>query len=250
MAYALRGSDVRSGSIDLEQQILHGRFPPGSRLPSEEELAQEYGTTRSRIRRVLAGLARKGLVVSHAGVGWFVQTDRQAWALGSMRTFSEWCAGRGRQFGGHIVHRERVRASASEATLFGIDVGDEVVRYTRVRSIDDTPVMVEHTTWAPWVTRVVSGLADDVPSVYGAMAAAGVQIELGDHRIEAVAATSEDARLMNVRRSSPVFLVTRTGVVPHGLTVEVSTDRYIPGLVAFDIRQSDIARAFLGSRRG
>lgn len=234
--------------VDLEQRITRGEFPPGSRLPSEEKLAHEYATTRFRIRQVLADLARNGLVVSHANAGWFVQSERQSWALGSMRTFSEWCAELGLRYGGRIVHRERSGATAAEAERLGVTRGDEVLRFTRVRTIDDRPVMVEHSTWAPWVTDIVERLPDDVPSVYRALAAAGVRIELGDHRIEAVAATSEDARLLKVRRSSPVLLVTRSGVVAEGLVAECSTDRYIPGLVAFDIRRPDISRAYLRGR--
>jgi AraC-like DNA-binding protein len=118
-----------------------------------------------------------------------------------------------------------------------------------VRTIDGLAVMVEHTAWAPWVTQIVDRLPDEVPSVYQAMRAAGVRIELGDHRIEATAATGEDAKLLGVRRSSPLLLVTRSGVVPEGLAVETSTDRYIPGLVAFDIRQSTISKAFLLAQR-
>jgi GntR family transcriptional regulator len=200
------------------------------------------------VRQALAALARDGLVVPHANAGWFVQQERQSWALGSMRTFSEWCAEHGRENGGLIVHRERGGATSAEAARLGLQRGDEVLRYTRVRSIDGKPVMIEHSTWAPWVTHIVARMPDDVPSVYGAMAAAGVHLELGDHRIEAAAATSEDARLLHVRRASPLLLVTRSGVVPEGLTAEYSTDRYIPGLVAFDLRQSDISRSFLRGR--
>lgn len=248
MTHAVSAPESRDVAAELERRVRTGEFPPGARLPSEESLAREYGTTRARVRAALAALADRGVVVSHANAGWFTQNARQSWALGSMRTFSEWCSEHGQRFGGRIVHRESGAASAAEAQTFGIHPGDAVLRYTRVRTIDDRPVMVEHSTWAPWVSHIVANFPDDVPSVYGAMAAVGVRIELGDHRIEAVAATSEDARLLSVRRSSPLLLVTRSGVVPEGLTVEVSTDRYIPGLVAFDIRRSDITKAFLRGR--
>ncbi|GAA4157786.1 GntR family transcriptional regulator [Gryllotalpicola daejeonensis] len=248
MSHAIIDAAHREVSLDLEQRIMTGEFPPGSRLPSEEKLAQEYSTTRSRVRHALSALAESGLVSSHANAGWFVQNGRQSWGVGAMRTFSEWCASNGRAHGGRIVHRERGAATATEALKLGIRRGDQVLRYTRVRTIDDRPVMVEHSTWAPWVTHVVEGFPDDVPSVYGAMATAGVRIELGDHRIEVDAASSEDARLLGVRRSSPVLLVTRSGIVAEGLTVECSTDRYIPGLVAFDVSRSDISKAFLRGR--
>lgn len=54
-------------------EILTGRRAPGERLPSEHELAQEYGTSRPTVRRAIALLKAEGLVVTEQGRGAFVR---------------------------------------------------------------------------------------------------------------------------------------------------------------------------------
>lgn len=55
----------------LRDRICLLEYPPGSRL-SEEELAQEFQTSRTPVRRVLARLESEGLVQSLHGVGTIV----------------------------------------------------------------------------------------------------------------------------------------------------------------------------------
>ncbi|MCX4750492.1 GntR family transcriptional regulator [Kitasatospora sp. NBC_01287] len=228
-------------AADIERRVADGRYPTGRKLPSEQALAQEYATTRARVRTALASLARRGLLVSRPNSGWLVQAGHRAQTVGELRAFSRWAAEQGRESSGRIVHRERGGASAREARLLGIGLGEEVLRFTRVRTLDGRAVMVERSTWAPWVVPVIDALPDDAPSVFGALDAAGVRVLLGDHRIEAVAASSDDARLLNVRRSSPLLQVSRTSPTVDGRLVEVAVDRYVSDAAAFDVRAGDVA---------
>ena len=236
-------------AADIERQITEGGYVAGRRLPSEQALADQYGTTRTRVRTALAALARRGMLVSRPNSGWLVQDSQQAQTVGEVRTFSRWAAEHGREFGGRIVRRERGDATAREARLLGIGLGDEVLRTTRVRSLDGRTVMVERSTWAPWVVPSVDALPDDVPSLFGGLDAAGVRVVLGDHRIEVVAASSDDARLLELRRSSPLLQVSRSSATPAGRLAEIAVDRYAADVVAFDIRAGDIARTFLSPHR-
>jgi GntR family transcriptional regulator len=232
----------------IERRIADGAYLAGGRLPSEQALAEEFGTTRARIRTALASLARRGVLVSRPNAGWLVQVGHQAQTVGEIRVFSQWATEHGHGYSGQIVRRERGGASATEARLCGIGLGEEILRFTRVRALDTRPVLVERSTWAPWVIPLIDELPDDVPSIFGALDAVGVHAVLGDHRIEAVAASSEDARLLNLRRSSPLLQVTRTSVTRDGRTVEVAVDRYVADVVAFDVRAGDVARTLLPQR--
>src|SRR4051794_41948066 len=46
----------------LRQEILAGRYPPGSRMPGEAELVVRFGASRPTVARALNDLAREGLV--------------------------------------------------------------------------------------------------------------------------------------------------------------------------------------------
>ena len=57
---------------DLEEQIHAGRLTPGTRLPTEKELCEQYGVSRPTAQRVLGELAQAGLVVRRRRHGTFV----------------------------------------------------------------------------------------------------------------------------------------------------------------------------------
>jgi len=242
------GREPAEIAADLERRIAGGEYPAGRRLPSEQALADGYGTTRARVRTALAALARRGVLVSRPNSGWVVRAGHQVQTVGELRSFSRWATEQGRGFGSRIVGRETGGATGREARLLGIGQGEQVLRFVRVRALDGRPAMVERSTWAPWVASVVAGLPDDVPSIFDALDAAGVPVLLGEHRIEAIAASSADARLLDVRRSSPLLQVSRTSVTPAGRVVEVAVDRYAADAVAFDVRAGDATRTLLSPR--
>jgi len=53
----------------LLQDINTGRYPPGSMLPSEAELAKQNGLARGTVRAALAALEKEGLVDRKRGLG-------------------------------------------------------------------------------------------------------------------------------------------------------------------------------------
>ena len=64
------------GIVDeLRASILEGRLEDGERLPSENELAERYGTSRPTVRRAIALLKAEGLVNTEQGRGAFVSAE-------------------------------------------------------------------------------------------------------------------------------------------------------------------------------
>ena len=70
----------------LRARVAEGRVGPGGALPSEAELAGEYGTSRVTVRRALDRLRQEGLVTSRRGAGWFVAFDPVRQPLGRVTT--------------------------------------------------------------------------------------------------------------------------------------------------------------------
>lgn len=57
---------------ELQRLIVSGHWEKGERLPSEVELAKEFGVSRSALREALRSLSSRGLVQSRHGEGNFV----------------------------------------------------------------------------------------------------------------------------------------------------------------------------------
>src|SRR5690606_31556787 len=60
-------------STYLRNGVINGRFPPGTKLPSERALALEFGVSRPIVREVLSGLSDQGLVDIQSARGSFVR---------------------------------------------------------------------------------------------------------------------------------------------------------------------------------
>jgi len=71
----------------LKELIASGKYKPGDRLPSEQELAAEFGVGRSSIREAIKAFQHLGVLTSRAAKGTFVcersaiSTEATTWAV-------------------------------------------------------------------------------------------------------------------------------------------------------------------------
>ena len=56
----------------LAASLLDGSLSPGSQLPSERDLMNQLGVSRSTLREALKSLEESRLIVARPNVGWFV----------------------------------------------------------------------------------------------------------------------------------------------------------------------------------
>jgi GntR family transcriptional regulator, transcriptional repressor for pyruvate dehydrogenase complex len=68
----------------LREQILNGAFAPGQKLPTEGQMTEIYGVSRTVIREAITSLAADGLVESRQGAGVFV-LDHPAHAFSALK---------------------------------------------------------------------------------------------------------------------------------------------------------------------
>lgn len=64
--------------LQLQQEILSGQIPPGARLPTERDLAAQFGVSRASIREALSVLQSRGLIESRQGDGTIVSASAGA----------------------------------------------------------------------------------------------------------------------------------------------------------------------------
>ena len=242
----MEGPRYRELAEALRERIASGEFADG--LPGEQALAAEYGVTRTVVRGALRWLEQRGLVTARRNIGWFIRSPHQVQGFDQLRSFTQWAEGRGMVAGARMVSREHAPATEREAQLLRIPVGADVLRWSRLRTLDDRVVMLERSSWAPWVAPLLDPFPEDGVSSTRALAEHGVAVVFGNHRIEAVAASSEEARLLGVRRSSPLLQVRREVFAKDGRVVEFGVDRYLPNTIAFEAQAAGTAELAAGSR--
>lgn len=65
----------------LAREIEQGELQPGSRLPTEPQMAERFGVSRNVVREAIAQLRADGLVEARQGVGAFVMAPEQRAAI-------------------------------------------------------------------------------------------------------------------------------------------------------------------------
>ncbi|SDK93266.1 GntR family transcriptional regulator [Nonomuraea jiangxiensis] len=220
----------------LREEILTGAHPVGSQLPSESDLAGRFGVARGTVRQAVAVLAVEGLVGSRQGARRIVLGRARSQSFAELHSFAQWARANGHRYGGQVIEQRRRAASAVESVRLG---NDKVLEVLRLRTLDDEPVLVERTVYAEWVAPAVERLPADCESVTEALyESIGLVIAYGEHLIDAVPAGAQDARLLGVRRGSPLLRQRRITTTYEGRPVETSDDRYRAGSVIFSIRNS------------
>jgi GntR family transcriptional regulator len=193
---------------ELERRIESGEYPPGSPLPSEHQLMDEFGMARPTVVKALGVLRDNGWIATQQGKGRFVR-GRPALASGQHpRTGRELLDRKETQAMTRLVSAGPVKAPRRIASYLGADEKTPVVlRKTLVR-LDDEPSEIV----AVWVAAdVADGTALGEPGELSqgirrhVEAAAGVGL---DHIIEHVTArnpTKEERDLLGVTGSAALL---------------------------------------------
>lgn len=217
----------------LREQIDAGTLPPGSKLPSENELMSAYGVEQPTARRALDVLKNEGLIVARRGSGTYVREFRLYRRRSPARlATSGWGAGRSiwtsddaqRETSVDSIEVSTGEAPDHVAGALGLADGEKAVIRRRRYLVDDVPVQLA-TSYFP--ERLVRGtrVADTDTGPGGAYARLA---ELGhepvNFREELRARMPRDAetKLLELAQGTPVIQVARTAFTAEGKVVEVN----------------------------
>jgi GntR family transcriptional regulator len=164
---------------DLRTKIESGELAPGAKLPSERELAQEYGTARNTAREAVRLLTEAGLVVAEHGRGSFVRPVAPLIRLGNDRYSPKYresglspflleCAKQGKTGRFEVLSIDRIQPPPEVAERLNVSPqAKSVLRRENVFYADADPVH-RVTTYIPWSIAEGTGLLkEEVPHPYG-----------------------------------------------------------------------------------
>ncbi|TQJ92063.1 GntR family transcriptional regulator [Streptomyces sp. SLBN-31] len=224
---------------ELRRAIDREEYTVGSRLPPETELAAHYGVSRGTVRQAVAALTAEGLIGSRQGARRVVLAGRRSQSFAELRSFAQWARAMGREATGHVVSQGYLPATAQDASRLQLREGTQVLHVLRVRGLDGEPVLVERTVYADWISPAVETVDPDAASVTQLLyESTGLVFAYGEHVIDAVAASAQDAELLGIRRTSPLLRVRRVTTTREGRPVEWSDDRYRSDAVSFSVHNS------------
>ncbi len=129
----------------LQTAMEDGSIPPGSRLPSERDLAQRYGVSRMTARQALQLLAHEGLTYSRVGKGTYAREPKIPQELRALTSFTEEMARLGMRASSVVLKAEIMRAPLDISRQLLLHPGASVVLLVRVRRANGEPMALENT---------------------------------------------------------------------------------------------------------
>lgn len=140
-----RGGGValwRQIARSLGEEIRSGAVPPGSRLPTEQQLARRFGVNRHTVRRALGALVQQGMVRVEQGRGAFVQEEAIEYALGRRTRFGENVQRLQREPGGRLLGLAEIAAGEAAARALEVAAGTALLALETLREADGLPISI------------------------------------------------------------------------------------------------------------
>ena len=120
----------------LLADICSGKYPVGSRLPTEEELGKIHGVSRHTVREATRRLVDSGLISRHTSIGTVVRATQPATpyvsALGSLKGVLDY----NNTTRLEVLEVRRMNADAAMATELRCESGSEWVELLAMPDID------------------------------------------------------------------------------------------------------------------
>ena len=222
---------------EIEQALRAriARLDPGEPLPSDAQLCQEFGVSRMTARNAVQRLVQEGLVDRVPGRGTFVADGGSHRHAGQLVGFSDEMHRHGRTPTSKLLERHVRKAKEAEAKQMRLPAGGRVVVVRRVRLADGAPIAVERATLPERVADGVLAADLETGSLHAALATAGVAPTAGRGTIVVASATDDDARLLGVKRGSPLLVERRLIFDQTGEPLELTESRYASGRYAIDV---------------
>lgn len=126
---------------ELRQAITRGTFRPGSQLPTEAELCEMLGVSRTVVREALRVLEDDGLVARRHGVGTFVRNHPILKNLNFNFGITEMIESAGLKPGTSHLAIQSENADQEKAEQLRVAVGIPLITVERVRTADGRPVV-------------------------------------------------------------------------------------------------------------
>ena len=225
----------------LRQRIATGELAVGQALPSEAALCREVGASRGPVRQALATLRAEGLIGGGRGRPPVVRAQPVPQSFETLLSFSRWAEQSGRRPGQRTLEIARRPARGEAADALGLDEGEPVIELLRLRLLDGRPAMLERTSFAEPVGRLLFDFDTDSGSLYAYLTERGIELAVARHVFDAVAADATDAELLGVAEGAPLLRERRHTTSAAGEPLEFSDDRYRPDLVTFTIENAQQA---------
>ena len=206
----------------LLRDIESGRWRPGERLPTEDELIARFSVSKITVRHALHDLTQLGYIRREQGRGTFVQGPPLEEGPRELKSFTSEMQGHGFRATSRVLEQGVVAAPPDIAGRLELDEGEPVFRLHRLRLADGEPMGLQ-TAYIPM--RLAPGI-DELSfadaSLYEVLASRYSLYAAGARETHQAVSVPEDvAPLLRAPAGSPALAAERLTSLQDGRPLEL-----------------------------
>lgn len=205
---------------EIERRIMQGAYAPGTMLPSENELAAEFGTTRLTVRNAVNDLVVRGVIRRLQGKGAFVAMLPDADDTPTSGSFRKMARERGMTAEVRVLMRGRRLAGDYYAWVLGIEPDDVLYSLRRLNSFDGEPVSIENTVIPLKLFDGIEAVDIQAFSLYETYGLLGHEAVCAQEKLGVIELTARDAGLLHVDAGTPALVVECVSYDAQGQAIE------------------------------
>ncbi|MGI8384227.1 GntR family transcriptional regulator [Robertmurraya sp. P23] len=214
--------------------IESGKLKHGDKLPSERELAEQYGISRMTARHTLSILEREGVVERRVGAGTFISNYKIEMDFITFNSFTRTMLGKGLTPSTQVLSIKKSLAKPGIANKLHIPVGEEIVIIKRLRNVNGIPISIEESfipyKYCPDIDHRITNnhsLYQMLESEYG------ITLVKAKEYMKVKLAEESDSKLLRIRSESPCVLREAVAYDDQGQSIEFSTSLTRSDIVRF-----------------
>jgi GntR family transcriptional regulator len=206
----------------IKHNIREGMWKPGDQIPSEMEMCDTFGVSRTVVRQALRELETENIIDKRKGKGTFVAKPKISEGLIQKLTgFYQDMVERGLEPKTKVLFQEITQANKTIAAYLDIPEGTDVVEIKRLRYIHDEPIQVVTTYIPHHISPDLHQVDLSDRSLYEYLESENnIHIYRGKRYIEAVLANQEEAALLEIAKGDPLIMLDSISYTETGLIVE------------------------------
>lgn len=192
----------------LRSEIERGERAAGTRIPTENELSEQYNVSRVTVRKALARLSELGYLERKTGKGTFVAEKKlQRGISAGAVSFTELCKLIGATPGAKTIKIALEDPSAKDIELMNLKPEEKIVVLERIRYADSKPVVLESNRFPEMFSFLFSENLND-QSLYEILKTKyNIFLEHSSKAIDIIFAPPKEARSLEIAKGYPLLRI-------------------------------------------
>lgn len=204
----------------LHERIVSGTYETGNKIPSENQLAQEFQVTRSTIRNAIKELKNDGYLHSIKGKGILVNPPKIEQSLLKFYSFGRDISKISNDSSSKIIHIRKI--PGSEDLLEKLKKKDPVYEMIRVRYLNEVPLILESSYIPESFANDLLSYDLENNSLYDILEKINAtKITHAVESLEPTISNSFESHLLHIPLHSPVFKTERVTYILDMVPLEV-----------------------------